>query len=134
MPLREFLDADGRTWQVWDTVPKSSAENAIFAQSARILAEAESRQEGRRDGSGPEGRTPPDAHARRSAAAAAALRRFTEGRELGWLTFMDGEDKRRLSPIPDGWEGWSDAQLAALLVAAQPVAKTPREGSGMHAD
>jgi hypothetical protein len=130
MPLREFFDADGRTWQVWDTVPKSSAENAIFAQSARILAEAESRQEGR-DGSGPEGRTP-DAHARR--AAAAALRRFTEGRELGWLTFMDGDDKRRLSPIPDGWEEWSDSQLAALLVRAQPVAKTPREGSGMHAD
>ena len=60
-----------------------------------------------------------------------ALRRFTEGRERGWLTFMHDDDKRRLSPIPEGWAQFDDARLAALLQRAQPVSKTPRQGTGV---
>jgi hypothetical protein len=117
MPLREFVDGQRRTWQVWDTVPKTASESAIFERSAQILAQTEAREleEG--------------THGR--AAAAAALRRFTHGREHGWLTFMNGDDKRRLSPIPDGWERFDDARLSALLQRAEHVSKTPRHGTGV---
>jgi len=117
MPLREFVDGERRTWQVWDTVPKTASESALFERSAQILAQSEARdiEDARQD----------------RAAAAAALRRFTHGREHGWLTFMHGNDKRRLSPIPDGWERVDDAHLAALLQRAERVSKTPREGSGV---
>ncbi|HEU0015969.1 MAG TPA: hypothetical protein VFQ45_19990 [Longimicrobium sp.] len=41
----------------------------------------------------------------------------------GWLTFQatDGAEKRRLAPIPVGWAGAPDAELAALLARARPV-------------
>jgi hypothetical protein len=117
MPLREFVDGERRTWQVWDTVPKTASESAMFERSAQIMAQTEAREIS-------------DA-AQDRAAAAAALRRFTRGREHGWLTFTHDDDKRRLSPIPDGWEGFDDARLAALLQRAEPVSKTPREGSGV---
>jgi hypothetical protein len=117
MPLREFVDGKRRTWQVWDTVPKSASESAIFQRSAQLKAESEARELG--------------AASADRAAAAAALRRFTRGRERGWLTFMHGDDKRRLSPIPEGWEQFDDARLSGLLQRAEPVSKTPREGSGV---
>ena len=116
MPLREFVDRERRTWQVWDTVPKTAGESAIFERSAQIMAQSEAREsEALQD----------------RAAAAAALRRFTQGREHGWLTFMSGDDKRRLSPIPAGWEGFDDARLSGLLQRAERVSHTPREGSGV---
>ena len=88
MPLREFVDGDRRTWQVWDTVPKSASESAIFARSAQIQAAAEGRKDVM---SGPD-----------REAAAMALRRFTEGRERGWLTFMHDDDKRRGFVVSEG--------------------------------
>ena len=117
MPLREFLDGERRTWQVWDTVPKSASESAIFERSAQIMAQNEAREA--------------EGLAADRAAAAAALRRFTRGRERGWLTFMHDDDKRRLSPIPDGWERFDDARLNALLQRAERVSKTPRQGTGV---
>ena len=117
MPLREFVDGERRTWQVWDTVPKSASESAIFARSAQIEAQTRASET--------------DRATTDRAAAAAALRRFTTGREHGWLTFTRGDDKRRLSPIPDGWETFDDARLSALLQRAERVSKSSREGSGI---
>ena len=117
MPLREFVDGERRTWQVWDTVPKSASESAMFERSAQIMAQNDARAI--------EGSTTD------RAAAADALRRFTRGRERGWLTFMRGDDKRRLSPIPDGWAQFDDARLNALLQRAERVMQTPRQGTGV---
>ncbi len=41
----------------------------------------------------------------------------------GWLTFECAVEKRRLSPIPDGWEQTDDASLLALLETATPVGR-----------
>ncbi|MFL5578403.1 MAG: hypothetical protein ACJ79S_20810 [Gemmatimonadaceae bacterium] len=102
MPLREFTDADRRTWQVWDTVPKSPIEDSYFAQNARMIR---------------------NAAAEEYTAPVHLPRRFTEGREHGWLTFMCSDEKRRLSPIPERWEALSDEELARLLARAERVAR-----------
>ncbi len=39
----------------------------------------------------------------------------------GWLTFESAESRRRLTPIPPGWETASDAQLAAFCASAREV-------------
>ena len=44
----------------------------------------------------------------------------------GWLCFECNSEKRRLAPIPDEWESWSDAQLETLLKQATPVGVKPR--------
>lgn len=39
----------------------------------------------------------------------------------GWLTFLAGEDKRRLAPVPLYWLHASDSELMGLLESAKPV-------------
>lgn len=41
----------------------------------------------------------------------------------GWIVFetLDGDDKRRLYPIPTGWAELPDAELAVLLAKAEKV-------------
>jgi hypothetical protein len=50
--------------------------------------------------------------------------------QQGWLSFDSGTDKRRLSPIPDGWQGLSDEELVQLLEradVASAVRSRPRK-------
>lgn len=46
----------------------------------------------------------------------------------GWLTFVSPKSRRRLMPIPEGWEEASPARLEALCAAATEVRSTPRDG------
>ena len=39
----------------------------------------------------------------------------------GWLCFEAGDQKRRLTPLPAGWEEADDAMIAALLRASSPA-------------
>ena len=39
----------------------------------------------------------------------------------GWLCFESIDEKRRLAPIPDGWEIRPNAEIARLLEQATPV-------------
>lgn len=39
----------------------------------------------------------------------------------GWLTFESATELRRFTPIPEGWEGMSDAGLATLCSRATPA-------------
>lgn len=54
--------------------------------------------------------------------------RTSVSRELkhGWLAFQSRDERRRVVPIPDGWETLSDAGLVALLDQSVPVAPTRR--------
>lgn len=65
---------------------------------------------------GPERRSDADRRARQ-----ATLLRSLEG---GWLTFESEAEKRRLVPIPAGWEQLPDPELERLRVLARPVPKT----------
>ena len=52
----------------------------------------------------------------------------------GWLAFerlgdgaaSTGREKRRLAPVPNGWEQSSDADVLRLLASATPVTTRPR--------
>lgn len=39
----------------------------------------------------------------------------------GWLTFLAGDDKRRLAPVPLYWLSASEAELGTLLDSAKAV-------------
>jgi hypothetical protein len=47
-------------------------------------------------------------------------------RAAGWLTFMAGSEKRRYSPVPVGWQNWSDDRLRHLLREAEPPVRSRR--------
>jgi len=44
--------------------------------------------------------------------------------QSGWLAFQCGEERRRLAPLPAGWDGLSDDALLGLRDQASPI--TPR--------
>ena len=52
------------------------------------------------------------------------------GLEKGWLSFVNGETKKRLAPIPRDWESVSEAQLEELCDSARmaPPPRYPSDG------
>lgn len=46
----------------------------------------------------------------------------------GWLTFEAGPRRRRLAPIPDGWEDASDAELSAYCARAEATGRVANSG------
>ena len=45
------------------------------------------------------------------------------GMGAGWLCFENGGEKRRLTPIPKGWETSSEAELEEMCRTARPVSR-----------
>lgn len=45
-------------------------------------------------------------------------RTFDPGLRTGWLCFDHGFERRRVSPIPDGWHELADEALVALWASA----------------
>ena len=109
MGYRTFVDRDGSYWQVWDSQP-TRVERRLASTDRRQLRHAPWRQAERRSGLD-----------RRIT----AQRRITlaEGYGSGWLTFESLSEKRRLLPIPFGWEDVSHGELRALCDKAKRVAK-----------
>ena len=44
----------------------------------------------------------------------------------GWLCFLSDKGRRRVAPIPEGWEDMSDQSLRRLLSVAPPTGESPR--------
>ena len=109
MGHRSFTDAAGAVWNVWDVLPQ--------------WTERRSGEERRRSDDDPTVEPPvlerrakrPD---RRTGGGEGARIRIAEGLSRGWLAFESGPDKRRLAPIPVGWDQLSDRELEALLARA----------------
>ena len=51
----------------------------------------------------------------------------------GWLCFESGSEKRRLAPIPEGWELRTPSGIAELLQQATPVTSRARSAETMQA-
>ena len=106
MGLRNFRDTEGNEWRVWDVVPYGARQD-------------ERRRTERRKGpspsyTGPERRSGGDRRLRSPSL-------LTPGLEAGWLCFENHVDKRRLTPIPQGWEAVPDDALEELLGRARSV-------------
>jgi hypothetical protein len=48
---------------------------------------------------------------------------LSEGYGAGWLTFESLDEKRRLIPIPSGWEDLGQAELRVLCDKAKRIAR-----------
>lgn len=106
MALKNFTDADGNEWRVWDVVPYGTRASERRAADRRVA------QSGAY--TGPERRVRKDRRVR-----TATL--MTPGLEAGWLCFENHIDKRRLTPIPAGWDEADDGELEGLLARANSV-------------
>jgi hypothetical protein len=104
MALRAFSDSGGNEWLAFDVIPRADERRRF---DRRALREARSQPRDRRD----------------------VDRRFTVGGRShlvhcvadGWLCFERGPERRRLFPIPAGWQRCSDAELDAYCQSARPV-------------
>lgn len=101
MAHREFHDARGTLWSVWDIDPTTGG--ALITHLAR-------RQE-----------SPGGECARRVSRAAPEY--VAAALAAGWLCFESENEKRRLAPIPDGWQEMATLQLRELCASAAPVSR-----------
>ncbi len=101
MSLREFADSSGNVWQAWDTHPQR-IEHLKKGESAftRFVATT-----AKREGTEP----------------TTVREQYSEG----WLTFKLASTRRRLAPIPDGWERAEDATLQRYLGLASEAPEVP---------
>ena len=95
MALREFRDAFGRHWRVWDVQP-------LHLERRRATLGP------------PEGQ--PERRQRWDL-------RLVVAEELrgGWLTFETERHRKRLAPIPEGWELMTAEHLEQLCEVAETV-------------
>ena len=91
MPHRQFVDDDGAVWAVWDVRP-SAVGKALGPRLAAPL------RGGR-------------------AVVPEVSRTLAEG----WLCFESAAEKRRLAPIPPGWDSCSTSDLVKLCANASGV-------------
>ncbi|HEX4681899.1 MAG TPA: hypothetical protein VH277_04275 [Gemmatimonadaceae bacterium] len=112
MTLRTFVDSAEEEWEAFDVVPRDQERRHYDRRASTEIADDADRRE--------------------------SDRRVTVGRasrigglQAGWLCFQRGDDRRRLSPIPEDWTRCSDEQLEEYCRAARPVrraeTKTPRD-------
>lgn len=102
MAYRTLTDEGGRVWEVWDVVP-TSAERRRAQEPGEVPDPAAERR------SSPQHRV-----------------RVIPGWESGWLTFQCAEERRRVVPIPAGWDALSDRDLRMILSAAPPARRFTR--------
>ncbi|GAC1648436.1 MAG: hypothetical protein NVS4B3_04000 [Gemmatimonadaceae bacterium] len=103
MAHRVFADAGGVEWTVWNVYPSWAERRAV--------------------GSAP----PPEVSGeRRRFDAAEPIRRADHDLARGWLAFESVLGRRRLVPIPEGWDNLPDDDLAQFLAQAREVKPATR--------
>lgn len=121
MGYRDFRDPAGNTWMAWDVVPHMVERRNGPRRNA-------SSQPASASASGSERRVGIDRRMVRSTRA-----RLGDGMDAGWLCFENGEQKRRLAPIPQDWMRCGDRQLAEYCERATPVRERPRTAQSQRA-
>jgi hypothetical protein len=103
MAYRTFIDSSGLEWQTWDVLPKAVdrrlAERRV---SSERVAFPDRRHGDRRK---VDGRWTP----------------LTSGLRDGWLCFESVAGRRRLTPIPAGWDECNVEALEIYCRSATPV-------------
>ena len=106
MSWRTFRASDGAEWHVWSVIPGALQETERRRGYDRRSPDPVILYPG------PERRTGTD---RRHLGALVSPEMCA-----GWLTFESERGRRRLAPIPPGWERLSDGALERLCQRAQP--------------
>ena len=104
MPHRQFVDSKRTKWEVWDVEPSH--------------AERRGKASDRRRGNRTSGE-------RRQVEDRARVRIQTE-LSHGWLAFESKHDRRRLAPIPTGWEALDESALERLCEQAKSIGRPRR--------
>jgi hypothetical protein len=111
---RTFLDSTGKRWEVWLVTPAAAERRRVDRRagaSSSPSAEGHSGNLDRRKT--PERRRSPF---QRSVTVASEF-------SQGWLCFESEGEKRRLAPIPAGWQEAGPDRLSTWLQAAKRVVK-----------
>lgn len=122
--MRVFVDDRGTEWTAWEVHPSRAGWHGQERRSGidrRATAARATAPDERRRG--------PD----RRLQTLRAVRTLGAVLAGGWLAFQAGTTRRRLTPIPPGWERLDDAELAALCRQApssQAVAPLFRVDAG----
>ncbi len=98
---RAFTDVLGNRWVVWEVYPR--------LLERRLMRERRSLRRGTTD-------------RRHEPVGRATLPRQILG---GWLAFQSSHERRRVLPVPDGWDALDDRELRALL-ALSTLSSRPR--------
>jgi hypothetical protein len=99
---RTFTDSKRVAWEVWEVIP-TSRERRLGADDRRPRGTPDRRH------------TVDFSRVRVSGAYAD-----------GWLAFESRHDKRRLTPVPEGWEELDEVALGHLVEQAAPVGRPRR--------
>jgi len=108
MSSREFTDRRGVRWRVKEIVPQFAERRKGGRRAAEGVPQPSAAADGERRA----------AERRRISSIRAKV---TSGYEQGWLTFESSDEKRRLAPVPAGWESYSSERLELLSRMAHAV-------------
>ena len=111
MSYRTFTDSSGKRWEVWLVTPAAAERRRVDRRVNKAEAETPGGLADRRHT--PDRRRSPF---RRHVVVASE---FSEG----WLCFESEGEKRRLAPVPEGWEQAGPDRLSTWLQAAKRVVK-----------
>ncbi len=111
---RTFLDSTGKRWEVWLVTP-AAAERRKADRRARAAGPAGSQGLPAKS----ERRLTPDRRKDPFQRSVAVASEFSQG----WLCFEGEGEKRRLAPVPTGWQEAGPDRLSSWLQAAKRVVK-----------
>jgi hypothetical protein len=99
MAHREFVDVDGTSWQMWEVHP-TLAERRL-SRNPVPPPHMEERRKQRR--------TPVPGQMR-----------------AGWLAMQSATERRRITPVPEGWSLRTDDELRSLLKSSENTGRRRR--------
>jgi hypothetical protein len=110
---RQIKDRLGKIWDVWQVYPTSTERRLVQRRVKR-----QDRTDSLERRSGKERR-------RLSKARNPVAEEFT----YGWLCFETAGEKRRLAPVPEGWDRADDETIEQWCCVAKPVVRRSPAGT-----
>jgi hypothetical protein len=108
---RTFLDSTGKRWEVWLVTPAAAERRKVDRRATSAGSEGAS--------GASERRLTPDRRKAPFRRTVAVASEFSQG----WLCFESEGEKRRLAPVPLGWQEAGPDRLSTWLQAAKRVVK-----------
>ena len=111
MSYRTFTDSSGKRWEVWLVTPAAAERRRVDRRVKKAEADT--------PGGLADRRHTPDRRRSPYHRHVVVATEFSDG----WLCFESEGEKRRLAPVPEGWEQAGPDRLSTWLQAAKRVVK-----------